>query len=185
MKGMIRKMLVAGVLGGAPVFATAQHTLYGTSTGEIRFFSETPVENISATHGKAQAVLNIGTGEIAVRMKITDFVFPNKLMQEHFNENYMESTRFPTATFSGKIDHPAAVMKDGTHQVTAQGKLTVHGVTQNRILKGKLTVGGGKVLLESGFEIALTDHKIEVPTIVFVKIAQVIKVTAAFTMEPR
>ncbi len=75
---------------------TMAQTLYRTSVGELSFFSKTPVLDIQAVNKKVGAILNAGTKDLAIQAKITDFQFPNKLMQEHFNENYMESERFPT-----------------------------------------------------------------------------------------
>lgn len=163
----------------------AQSALYVTASGRTEFFSETPVENISATNQKSQAVLNPGTAEIAVRMSISDFVFPNKLMQEHFNENYMESDKFPVATFLGTISTSPDYSQDGSYPVNAKGKFTVHGVTVTREIKGTLTVKNGKIRIVSDFEVQLSDHRIEVPKLVFVKIAQVIRVKADYVLSPK
>jgi polyisoprenoid-binding protein YceI len=116
-------------------------------------------------------------------MRMDEFVFPNKLMQEHFNENYMESTKYPAGTFSGKIDQPIDLSKDGTYEVTATGDFTVHGVKKSRQLKGKLQVNNGKIAIDTQFDVALKDHNIDVPTIVFVKIAQIIQVNAKILLE--
>jgi polyisoprenoid-binding protein YceI len=159
--------------------------IFSTATGNTQFSSETPLENIHAENKKCQAILNTATGEIAIRMNMKDFVFPNKLMQEHFNENYIESDKYPNATFSGKVDKAPDYTKDGTYDVSATGKLTLHGVTKERTIKGKLKVESGKITISSDFEVPLTDHKIEVPQVVFVKIAQVISVKAQYALTPR
>ncbi len=156
--------------------------LYATQTGETNFFSETPVENIAATNKKTGAILNTTTGEVAVSMKMTGFEFPNKLMQEHFNENYMESEKFPTGMFKGKIVEAINFTKPGTYDVTVKGQLTMHGVTQNRDIKGKITVENGLISFQSSFDIKLVDHKIEVPTLVFSKIAESINVKTKYTL---
>jgi polyisoprenoid-binding protein YceI len=162
----------------------AQGGMFATAGGNTRFSSETPMENIYAENKKTQVLFNTGTNEIAVRMNMRDFVFPNKLMQEHFNENYMESDKYPTATFSGKLDQAIDFTKDGSYDVSATGSFTVHGVSKNRTIKGNLKVEGGKVVISADFEVALVDHKIDIPQIVFVKIAQSIKVKAAYTLSP-
>lgn len=159
--------------------------LFSTSAGNTRFSASTPLENIEAENKKSQVILNTANGELAVRMNMRDFVFPNKLMQEHFNENYMESEKYPTATFSGKIEKAPDYTKDGDYDVSATGKFTVHGVTKERTIKGKLKIEGGKITILSDFEVALVDHKIEVPQVVFVKIAQVIKVKAQYILSPK
>lgn len=165
-------------------FSSLGQGKFATTTGQTSFFSETPTENISAVNKKGQAIIT-STGEVAVRMSMKDFVFPNKLMQEHFNENYMESDKYPTATFSGKLDQVPDLGKNGIYEVTTQGKLTIHGVTQNRTFKGKLETKDGKMELTTEFSVALADHNIDVPKIVFVKIAQVVKVKMDFTLLPR
>ena len=157
---------------------------YATQNGEINFFSETPVENISASNKTVGAILNIATNEVVVSMKMTAFDFPNKLMQEHFNENYMESEKFPMGTFKGKIVEMIDYAKNGTFDVTAKGQLTLHGVTQARDLKGKLTIENQKINLICSFDIKLADHKIDVPKLVFAKIAEVISVRTKYAFTP-
>lgn len=172
------------MLAGISGTAFAQGGMFATTAGNTRFSSETPMENINAENKKTQVLLNTATSEIAIRMNMRDFVFPNKLMQEHFNENYIESDKYPNGTFSGRLDQPIDFSKDGTYDASATGSFTVHGLSKNRTIKGKLKVEGGKITLTSDFEVALTDHKIDVPQIVFVKIAQSIKVKAAYTLSP-
>lgn len=161
-----------------------QSTLYATASGQTSFHSNTPAEDIDAVNKKTQAVLNTTTGEIAVLMVMRDFDFPNELMEEHFNENYLESAKYPKATFKGKLDQAVDITKNGTHELTAVGTFTIHGVSQPRTLKGSLLVKEGNLLLNSEFEVALVDYKIKVPKIVFVKIAQVINVKASYTLIP-
>lgn len=175
-------LMVTCLLSGFALYG--QERVLTTASGQTSFFSETPVENISATNRKGQALLKT-SGEIAVRMNMRDFEFPNKLMQEHFNENYLESDRFPTATFSGKLDRVPDWEKEGEYPVSAEGKLTIHGVTQARKLQGTLIVKKGTVILIAEFMVSLADHSIEVPKIVFVKIAQTIQVKANFVLAPR
>jgi polyisoprenoid-binding protein YceI len=174
-----------GMLCLAPNAVRAQGTLYSTTSGVTSFSASTPLENIEAENKKSQAAFNTATGDIAVRMNMRDFVFPNKLMQEHFNENYIESEKFPTATFSGKVTKTIDYTKDGSYDLSASGKFTVHGVSKDRTINGKVTVSGGKLTIDSEFEVLLVDHKIEVPSIVFVKIAQNIRVKAQYVLAPK
>jgi polyisoprenoid-binding protein YceI len=160
----------------------AAQGLFVTSSGITKFSASTPLENIEAENKKSQAILNTTNGDIAVRMNMRDFVFPNKLMQEHFNENYIESEKFPTATFSGRVTQTLDYAKDGTYELSATGKFTVHGVTKERTISGKLIIAGGKLTLTSDFQVLLVDHKIEVPSIVFVKIAQNISVKTQYVL---
>jgi polyisoprenoid-binding protein YceI len=158
--------------------------LFSTQSGETSFFSETPVENISGVNKTVGAIFNTSTKEIAVSMKMTSFDFPNKLMQEHFNENYIESDKFPTGVFKGKIVEDIDFSKNGTYDVTAKGQLTLHGVTQAREIKGKLIVDNQKITLTSNFDVKLVDHKIDVPKLVFSKIAEVIAVKSKYIFNP-
>jgi polyisoprenoid-binding protein YceI len=173
-------MMLSGISGGA----LAQGGMFATAAGNTRFSSETPMENIYAENKKTQVLLNTATSELAVKMNMRDFVFPNKLMQEHFNENYIESAKYPAGTFSGKLDQTIDFTKDGTYDASTTGNFTIHGVSKNRTIKGKIKIEGGKITITSDFEVALTDHKIEVPQIVFVKIAQSIKVKSEYVLSP-
>jgi polyisoprenoid-binding protein YceI len=157
---------------------------YVTANGEARFSSETPVEDIEATNKKSQVIFQQQTGEIAARIPIRDFVFPNKLMQEHFNENYMESDKYPVATFTGKLVSVPELTGNNPIPVIAKGKLTIHGVTKERELKGTISSEDNALTFNCEFDVALADHQIEVPKLVFVKIAQVVKVTCSFRLTP-
>ncbi|MFN8344497.1 MAG: YceI family protein [Spirosomataceae bacterium] len=168
---------------GAEIGLQAQN-LYSTATGETTFHSETPMEDIKAVNKFGQSILNTATNDIVVQMNMKQFDFPNKLMQEHFNENYIESDKYPKAIFKGKINEKIDFTKSGTYEVSATGDFTLHGVTKNRTFKGKLTVNQGSLSIATDFEVALVDHKIEVPQIVFVKIAQIIKVKNNYTYTP-
>jgi polyisoprenoid-binding protein YceI len=180
---MNRFILLWSLVLGNWSLATAQTFI--TQAGETSFFSETPVENISATNKKVRSAINPATGDVVVTMQMTDFQFPNKLMQEHFNENYVESEKYPAATFRGRLTEPVDFTKAGTYDVVAKGSFTLHGVSQERTLKGKLTVEPGqKLTLLSDFSVALKDHAIEVPTLVFVKVAQVISVKNRYVYAP-
>ena len=158
--------------------------LFATNSGQTDFFSETPVENITAVNKSGQCIINSSTSEIVVRMSIKQFDFPNKLMQEHFNENYLESEKYPTATFKGKLKEKVDFEKDGLYDITATGLFNIHGVSKERTLKGKLEVSKGQATLNTDFDVALVDHKIEVPRLVFMKVAQVVRVKNRYVLTP-
>ncbi len=167
------------LLGSSLTFG---QTLYRTSVGEVSFFSKTPALDIEALNKKAGAILNAGTRDLAIQMKITDFQFPNKLMQEHFNENYMESERYPTAKFTGKITEDIDFSKSGSYPVTAAGNMTIHGVTKPVVVKGTLVAYGNELKVSFAFKVRTEDYNIEVPTLVFDKIAEVIEVSGKLTL---
>lgn len=164
---------------------TCYGQLYMTKTGQTSFFSETPLENIAAVNKQVLVILNSANGEIAIKMQQRGFHFPNKLMEEHFNENYMETEKYPAAVFTGKIMEPVDYSKDGTYPVHADGVLDMHGIKQNRSLKGQMLISGGQITLTSDFEVKLADHKIEVPTLVITKIAEAIAVKNKFVLVPK
>ncbi|MEK6548030.1 MAG: YceI family protein [Bacteroidota bacterium] len=155
---------------------SANAQLFTTQTGEISFYSKTPMEDIDAVNKQVGSIINSANNEVAVQMRVTNFIFPNKLMQEHFNENYLETDKYPAATFKGKIKEPVDLKIAGTYTVTAAGTATIHGVSRPVELRGTI-VSTGKVLnLTCTFDIRLDEYKIDIPKIVFSKIAEVIKV---------
>jgi polyisoprenoid-binding protein YceI len=107
-------------------------------------------------------------------------------MEEHFNENYLESDKYPDATFSGKIEPLIDFSKPGTYPVKAKGKLKMHGVEVEREFTGTITVNADKTAeLKCDMEVPLADHKIEKPQLVMVKIADKIAVKVDFILKPR
>jgi len=152
--------------------------LFMTTNGEVSIFSKTPMENIDAVNKSVSSIINTATNEVAVQMRITNFVFPNKLMQEHFNENYLESEKFPSATFKGKIKETVDLTVAGTYPITASGSATIHGVTRPIELKGSIVSTGTNLALTCTFDVKLVDYKVDIPKIVFAKIAEVIKVSS-------
>ena len=165
-------------------FSSAQNKLYSSNKSEFSFFSKTPLEDIDAKNTRASSIINLSNRELVVRIPVSQFQFKNKLMQQHFNENYMESEKFPNATFKGRINEEIDLSKAGTYSVSASGMLNIHGIDQNRNLVGKLTVSENSLLLETKFEVLLVDHKIDIPKLVFKKIAEKINVSASINYVP-
>jgi len=159
---------------------------YFTREGKISFFSETPVENIEAHNQKATAVVDFATGQMEFAVLIKAFQFEKALMQEHFNENYLESTKFPKSTFKGMIQEPGKVDidKDGTYPVVVKGDLTIHGVTKPVTANGQIAVKNGAVSMNSSFNIAPEDYGITIPAVVRDNIAKVVKVTVKGELGP-
>lgn len=156
--------------------------VYIGNTGFTSFFSETPMENISAENKNVSAALNIATKDVAVRIQNAAFRFPNKLMEEHFNENYMESEKYPISTFKGKFLENIDGEKDGTYEVTVKGILEIHGVKQDKVFKAKISKLSDKLDITCNFDIKLADHNIEIPKLVFEKIAETIAVKNKFSL---
>jgi hypothetical protein len=150
--------------------------IYVGKTCELSFFSDAEVEKIAAVNKTTKPILNTATNDFLFKVTIIGFRFESALMEEHFNENYMESSKYPYATFKGKVNEKIDYKKDGTYKVTATGKLNVHGVEQERTIDGTLTIKGNEITLQSTFNIALKDHRIEIPKLVFKNIAEVVEV---------
>lgn len=136
---------------------------YVTKTGQVSFYSKAPLEDIKADNRQGSFILDAATGEVAAVVLIKSFEFKNSLMQEHFNDNYLESEKFPKSTFTGKITNIQEVQfdKNGTYDVKVSGQLTIHGVTKEIAEAGKLSVKGGTVIIESTFFVALADFGIK------------------------
>lgn len=144
---------------------------------KISFFSETKLENIDAVNVTTKPLFNSKNSTLAMKVLQTDFKFKSSFMEEHYNENYMESEKFPYATFIGKVNEVIDYAKDGTHQVTITGKLSMHGVELPRTISGTINVNKGVITMDSKFDVKVADHQIKVPSLYVAKIAEIIQVT--------
>ncbi len=163
---------------------TAQ--IYQASRGKVSFKSEAPQELINASSDQLAGLLDIDKKNFAFKIYIRSFKGFNSLTQEiHFNENYMESDKYPVASFSGKIIEDEDFTKDGSYQVRAKGTLIIHGVPQERIIKCSITVTDKKITVKSNFTVLLSDHNIPIPKLVYQKLANEIQVSVNATLEPR
>jgi len=158
--------------------------IYIADTCKVSFFSETPVENIDATNKAAKPILNTATNKIEVKISNKNFVFPKPLMQEHFNENYMETEKFPYTTFKGTINEKVDYTVDGVNNVTVTGKMDMHGVTKEITIKGVLTVKGGNINIFSKFMVHVADYNIKIPTLVIKNIAEDVNVAISASLKP-
>lgn len=150
--------------------------LYTANESNVSFFSEAPLENIEAKNTKVSSFLNTANSEVMFIVHVRGFEFQKDLMKEHFNEKYMESDKYPTSTFKGKINEAIDFTKDGTHSVTATGKLTIHGVEREINAPGTVTIEKGKINMKSEFRVPLKGFNITVPKLVFQNIAEVISI---------
>lgn len=174
-------------LGLILVSSSAIAQKYMTRTGKITFFSSTPVENIEAFNNEAASVLDAKTGDVVFSVPIRSFKFEKALMQEHFNENYMESSKYPRADFKGKVNDIGNVnfSKDGTYNVKTSGKLTIHGVTKDVTIPGTITIKGNTATASSKFNVKTADYNISIPKLVEGKIAKEIEVTVNSILEKK
>jgi hypothetical protein len=164
-------------------FQTGQD-VYTCKNAKVSIYSSAPIENIEAASANGVSVYNPATGELAFSVPIRSFHFPKSLMEEHFNENYMESDKYPKASFKGKISEHPDLTKDGSIPVTVTGDLEVHGVKLPRTITGNLKVADGVLTMSSEFMVKCADHHIDIPQIVFHNIAESIRVrvTAVYSV---
>jgi hypothetical protein len=162
-------------------------TMYMTRNGNISFFSRTPMENIDAINNEVTSMINSGTGDMAYAVLIKSFRFQKALMEEHFNENYMESSKFPKATFSGKITNLSSIdfTKNGTYDATVEGELTIRGMKKQVTSTGTIVVDGKKVTAISSFTVRPSDFEIKIPSLVKDNIAETIEVKVNCIYEPK
>jgi hypothetical protein len=159
---------------------------YMTKNGFIGFFSHTPMEDIKGDNNQVASVIDTGTGDIIFQVLIKSFHFDRALMEEHFNENYMESDKYPKSLLKGKITNIASVnlSKPGTYDVTVEGDLTIHNVTNKVSIKGTMEVISGGINANSKFNIVPEDYKIDIPGVVREKINKNLEVTVSMKYTP-
>lgn len=153
--------------------------IFRTNTGNINFFSHTDVEDITADNHKVKTAFDATSGKIQFSVLVKDFEFPNALMQEHFNENYMQSTKFPKATFSGMITDIESVVirSNGTYTSPVTGTLTIKGVAKEVSTTATFVVNNGVVNAKADFNINPLDFEIKIPKATVKKISNSIKVS--------
>lgn len=157
---------------------------YTTEKSYVKFFSDAAIEDIAAENAKTQGIFNTATNDIAFSVPIGDFEFEKSLMKEHFNEKYMESEKYPKATFAGKVSG-YAVSGTGAQQAKATGKLTVHGVTKEVTIDGTIQKAGDKLEMKAKFIVVLKDYNVKIPQLLWQNIAEQVEVTVEFVFAPQ
>ncbi len=154
---------------------------YYSKAGRIQFVSEAPMEKIEATNNSALIVLDGATGRMDLSVLIKGFQFEKALMQDHFNENYMESRLYPKGLFSGTILNMKEINfgKDGNYTARVQGELTLHGVTKAMTTSGQISVKAGKIYATSTFDLTIADFKVEIPKVVKDNVSKTVHVTVS------
>jgi len=176
-------VLLLGNLLGQKIFAQSK---YFTKSADITFDASGPMEDIKAENKKATFVLDAKTGAIELAVLMKAFVFDRALMQEHFNENYVESDKYPKSTYKGEITNSSDVdlSKDGSYPVKMTGQLTIHGTTKEVPAKGTIVVKNGKVNGVAKFKVKLDDFNIEIPGIVKDKISNDVNINVSAWLDP-
>ena len=177
---MKRTLLILSLLIVLPLSIFAQK--WKANSSYVKFYSDAPMEKIEAINEKSGSVVDLSSGDIVFSIPISQFQFEKSLMQEHFNENYLESDKYPKATFKGKLKGYDA-SKTGKQKATAVGTMNIHGVDQKVEIEGDIEISDSKMHMESVFPIEVADYKIKIPSIVFYNIAEVVEVTIKFDYE--
>jgi polyisoprenoid-binding protein YceI len=164
----------------------AQKKYLSTKTGQINFDAGTGVEEIKAVNKSVTTVIDPATGKIEFSLLVKGFEFKNALMQDHFNENYMESEKYPKSTFKGTITNIDKVnfTQNGTYPVSVKGTLEMHGVKKEILANGKFNVSGSDIIATSDFTILLEDFEIQVPKLVGDKLASKVKILLKCNYKP-
>ena len=176
-------LVIIGLVTTSIVFSQDR---FFTKAGHISFYSKTNVEDIEAHNRSVTCVLDTKTGNIQFAVVMKGFEFRKALMQEHFNENYVESDKYPKAMFKGQIANNASInyTTPGTYPARVKGQLTIHGETNEIETDGMVTVKDGKIISTSEFQVAIADYKISVPALVKDNISKTINIKVSCTLEP-
>ena len=164
-------------LGATTMFAQK----YMTRTGKATFDATSPTspEKIIGKNNEVASIFDVSTSDLVFQVMVKSFKFEKQLMEEHFNENYMETDKFPKSDFKGKVSNLSEINfnKEGTYKATVAGKLTIHGATNEVSVPGTITVAGGNIKLSAKFKVKLSEYKIEVPKLVEDKVAKEASIT--------
>jgi polyisoprenoid-binding protein YceI len=181
--------IFAIILSGLLALAFApQGDIYFTRDGHVSFYSKTDLEDIKADNNQAAVIFNKATGAVDVGILINAFQFKLAKMQEHFNETYMESTKYPKATFKGTLSNLAEIKfaTPGVYPAKASGTLTMHGVSKPvTITEGTIEVKGNQLLMKGVFNVNPADYNIAIPAAVKDKIAKSIRIQVDCTLNPK
>lgn len=160
--------------------------LYKVLDGKAKFISDAPLELIQAQTTTVNGLLKVSDRSFAFSIPMITFDgFNSKLQKTHFNENYIQSAKYPNATFEGKIIEEIDFSKSGKYEVRGKGKFQIHGVEQVRIIKCTITVSKSKVAISSNFTVLLADHNIKIPSVVAQKITEEVAVEVNINMVPK
>lgn len=182
----MKTYLLIAAISFAALNTTRAQTQF-TKNGKISFFSKTSMENIEAVNNQVVSVLDTKSGVIQFSVQVKGFIFKKGMMQEHFNEDYMESDKYPKATFKGTIADISKVnfAKDGNYTVSVSGNLSLHGVTNKVTVPGTIKIAGGKIEATATFNVLVADYKINIPKVVQNNISKTIEIKVDCNYQPK
>jgi len=173
--------LLTGIPGA---FTQDKDQIYICRNGSVSFISDAPLELIKASNDKLSGALNVNDRSFSFQVPTKAFEgFNSSLQKVHFNEDYMETELFPNSTFKGKIIEEVDLTVAGEYKIRAKGKINIHGVEIDRIVRCDLRVSENKIQVNAAFTVFIADHNISIPSILNQKIATEIKVNVDFTFE--
>jgi polyisoprenoid-binding protein YceI len=166
------------------ILAKSEGQIYMADSSRVSFFSATSMEDIQADNTISKPVMSTATGDIQISISNQDFIFKSKLMGEHYNEDYMETSKYPHTVFKGKVNEKIDYTKDGVNQVTVTGSMNMHGVIKPITIPGTITIKNGLLFLYSKFDIKMVDYNIKVPSVLGNNLSDHVAVTLTATMKP-
>jgi hypothetical protein len=175
-------LILCTILAAAP--ALSAQPVYTLSEGVISFFSESPLEDISAENKSIRSILNTSSHEIAFIVPVRQFHFKKALMEEHFNEKYLESDVYPMATFKGTLSGMNDITRDTVWPATASGTLRIHGIDRPVTCTGTVEMKKGTITVRSTFRVALEDYRVPLPKLLTQNIADTIDVRIVSVYTP-
>jgi polyisoprenoid-binding protein YceI len=181
----MKKIVVFSLMCIVTSFAMHAQDKYLTKTGHVWFYSHAKIEDFEGHTHEAVSIMVPSTGKIEIALKMMSFEFRNATMQEHFNSNYMESAKFPTAKFTGNITNLSDVNfgKDGTYNATVEGEMMMHGVTQKVNTTGTIEIKDGKIITKSKFNLKPKDYGLVIESRFSDNIAEVLEINVDMTYE--
>ena len=167
-------------------FLSFSQEKYISRNGQIQFIASTPLETIDPVNNHVSCILDTENGKIVFQLKMISFKFEKALMEEHFNEKYVESDKFPKSTFVGQIQNWDNFTWNGIEQdVVVKGKITIHGIEKEIIAKGVIEASKSTISLSSSFDIIILDFGIKIPRFVRDKISETVKVEVNLTLKQK
>jgi polyisoprenoid-binding protein YceI len=178
------KKLAVLLIAFSAFFAKSQAQIYMADSCKVSFFSAATIEDITAVNSISKPIMSTATGDIQISITNEQFIFKKKLMQEHFNEDYMESDKYPHTVFKGKVNEKVDYKKDGVNNVTVTGEMDMHGVKKTVTIPGTITIKNGIIYIIAKFDVKLTDYNIKVPTVIGSDVGKQIAITLTAAMKP-
>jgi hypothetical protein len=179
---MIRKIVIF-IIHLSGIYVNAQ-TVFISDKSEVSFYSYAPLEDIKAESKQLNGMINTVTGDVAFMIPMRSFHFAKALMEEHFNEKFIESEKYPQTTFKGKVTEPIDLTKTDVQHLTVTGEMNIHGQSKNIKEKGELIAGKDQLTLTSEFYVALKDYNITIPSLLLKNIADSVLVKLKVTYVP-